>query len=165
MFFFVHFKCFFYINLSKQTLPIWIIKENDANSCKMSRQNYFSNYNFRQSVTSYSEVLLVKTNLKASFILFVCPMYFKQSTYLEAAICNYEIGEHESQRFLVFHLKKWYFVTKIVLTYCEKNCSNDQEKTFEIRGRSPRICKTFEVTTTIYSNSEMSVHFLKQNAF
>ena len=23
--------------------------------------------------------------------------------------------------------KKWYFVTKIVLTYCEKNCSSDQE--------------------------------------
>jgi hypothetical protein len=29
---------------------------------------------------------------------------------------------------------KWYFVTKIVLTYCEKNCSSDQEKHFEIRG-------------------------------
>ena len=23
--------------------------------------------------------------------------------------------------------KKWYFVTKIVLTYCEKTCSSDQE--------------------------------------
>ena len=30
--------------------------------------------------------------------------------------------------------KKGYFVTKIVLSYCEKNCSTDQEKTFEIRG-------------------------------
>ena len=27
---------------------------------------------------------------------------------------------------------KWYFVTKIVLTYCEKNCSSDRKKTFEI---------------------------------
>ena len=24
--------------------------------------------------------------------------------------------------------KKWYFVTKIVLTYSEKNCSSDEEK-------------------------------------
>ena len=31
-------------------------------------------------------------------------------------------------------LKQWYFATKIVLTYCEKNCSSGQEQTFEIRG-------------------------------
>ena len=33
--------------------------------------------------------------------------------------------------------KKWYFVTKIVLTYCEKNCSSDREKLlkFEAEGR------------------------------
>ena len=24
-------------------------------------------------------------------------------------------------------IKKWYFATKIVLTYCEKNCSSDQK--------------------------------------
>ena len=31
----------------------------------------------------------------------------------------------------------WYFVTKIVLTYCEKNCSSDREKLlkFEAEGR------------------------------
>ena len=38
-----------------------------------------------------------------------------------------------------FHLiiKKLYFVTKIILTYCEKQCSNDQEKfwKFEAEGR------------------------------
>ena len=34
-------------------------------------------------------------------------------------------------------IKKWYFVTKIVLTYCEKNCSGDREKLlkFEAEGR------------------------------
>ena len=34
-------------------------------------------------------------------------------------------------------VKKWYFVTKIVLTYCEKKCSTDQEKLlkFEAEGR------------------------------
>ena len=32
---------------------------------------------------------------------------------------------------------KWYFVTKIVLTYCEKKCSSDREKLlkFEAEGR------------------------------
>ena len=25
-------------------------------------------------------------------------------------------------------MHKWYFVSKIVLTYCEKNCSSDREK-------------------------------------
>ena len=32
--------------------------------------------------------------------------------------------------------KKWYFVTKIVMTYCEKNCSSDREKLlkFEAEG-------------------------------
>ena len=31
----------------------------------------------------------------------------------------------------------WYFVTKIVLTYCEKNCSSDREKLlkFEAKGQ------------------------------
>ena len=34
--------------------------------------------------------------------------------------------------------KKWYFVTKIVLTNCEKNCSSDREKhlKFEAEGRA-----------------------------
>ena len=28
----------------------------------------------------------------------------------------------------------WYFVTKIDLTYCEKNCSTDQEKLFKFEA-------------------------------
>ena len=34
-------------------------------------------------------------------------------------------------------LEKWYFVIKIVLTYCEKSCSSDREKLlkFEAKGR------------------------------
>ena len=46
-----------------------------------------------------------------------------------------------------------------------KNCSSDWEKTFEIRGWRLRICKTFKITRTIYSHSEMLVQFWKQNAF
>ena len=48
---------------------------------------------------------------------------------------------------------KCYFVTKIVLTYCEKkNCSSDREKLFEI-------------TRTIYSSSERSEQFLLMDFF
>ena len=48
--------------------------------------------------------------------------------------------------------KKWYFVTKIVLTYCE--CSSDREKL-------SRICKNFEITRT----SERSEQFLVTECF
>ena len=34
------------------------------------------------------------------------------------------------------------------------------EENFEIRGWRPRICKLFEITRTIYSNSERSEQFL-----
>ena len=41
----------------------------------------------------------------------------------------------------------WYFVTKIVLTYCEKNCSSNQEKLlkFEAEGREfAKILRSLE---------------------
>ena len=43
----------------------------------------------------------------------------------------------ESTIFNLNEFKDWYFVTKIVLTYCKKNCSSDQEKLlkFEAEGR------------------------------
>jgi hypothetical protein len=53
-------------------------------------------------------------------------------------------------------IKVWYFVSKIVLVI---------EKTFEIRGRRPRICKHFEITRTIYSKSERSEQFLVTECF
>ena len=61
-------------------------------------------------------------------------------------------------------LCNWYFVTKIVLTYCEKKLFQWSRKTFEIRGWKQRICKTFEVTRKIDSNSR-SEQFWYQNAF
>jgi hypothetical protein len=51
-------------------------------------------------------------------------------------------------------LQKWYFVNKIVRTYCEKKCSSDRDKLCRLR-----ICKIFGITRTIYSNSERSEHF------
>ena len=53
---------------------------------------------------------------------------------------------------------KWYFVLKIVLTYCENFFFLFIEK--KIRGWRPRICKIFEITRTIHSSSERSEQFL-----
>ena len=61
--------------------------------------------------------------------------------------------------------KKWYFVTKIVVTYCEKTLFYWLRKTIEIQGWSPRICKYFEITRTICSNSERSEQFLATECF
>ena len=54
--------------------------------------------------------------------------------------------------------KKWYFVTKIVLTYCEKKLLK-----FEAEGRE--FAKMFDITRTIYSNSERSEQFLVTECF
>ena len=64
-----------------------------------------------------------------------------------------------------FKMKKWYFVTKIVLTCCEKKLFYWSRKTFEMRGWRPRIWKSFEITRTIYSNSERSEQFLVTECF
>ena len=40
-------------------------------------------------------------------------------------------------------LQQWYFVTKIVLTYCEKNCSSDQEKLLKFEAEGREFAKFF----------------------
>ena len=50
--------------------------------------------------------------------------------------------------------QKWYFVTKIVLTYCEKELFQWSRKTW-----------VFEITRTIYSYSERSEQFLVTECF
>ena len=52
-------------------------------------------------------------------------------------------------------VNQWYFVTKIDLTYCEKKLFQWPRKTFEIRCWRLRICKIFEITRTIHSNSRL----------
>ena len=59
----------------------------------------------------------------------------------------------------------WYFFIKIVLTYCEKKLFWWLRKTFEIRGWRLSIFKNFEITITIYSNSERSEQFLVTECF
>ena len=41
-------------------------------------------------------------------------------------------------------IRKWDFVLKIVLIYCEKKCSSDQEKLLRIWGWRPRVLRSLE---------------------
>ena len=59
------------------------------------------------------------------------------------------------------NLKKWYFVTKIVLTSTvRKNCSSDREKLLKFEAEGREFAKILRsVTRTISSNSEKSTSF------
>ena len=49
-------------------------------------------------------------------------------------------------------VRYWYFVTKLFLTYCEKNCFSDQEKLlkFKAEGREfAKFCKFKQIFTYI----------------
>ena len=53
--------------------------------------------------------------------------------------------------------QQWYFVSKIVLPFCEKKkCSIDLEKLLKFDAEG----KNVEITRTIYSNSERSEYNL-----
>ena len=60
---------------------------------------------------------------------------------------------------------KWYFVTKIVWTYCKKKLFKWSRTTFEIWGWRARICKVLEITRAIHSDSEKSGQFLVTEGF
>ena len=60
--------------------------------------------------------------------------------------------------------KNWYFVPKIVLTYCEEKNVQVIKKNFW-NSRLKRICKHFVITRTIYSNSERPEEFLVMEWF
>ena len=54
-----------------------------------------------------------------------------------------------------------YFVSKIVLTYCEKKVfSSDREKLLKLEAEGQEFAKflRFEIPRTIYSNSKSSIH-------
>ena len=57
----------------------------------------------------------------------------------------------------IFFKKIWYFVSKIDLVI--------EKKYLKFRGWKPRICKIFEITRTIFSNSERSEQFLVTECF
>ena len=55
----------------------------------------------------------------------------------------------------------WYFATKIFLTYCEKNCSSDQEKRLSFEAEGLELQKFL----TSLEQFIRIVQFLKQTAF
>ena len=61
----------------------------------------------------------------------------KKSFFIPVA--QKEINYHTRKKTILSHkeTKQWYFVTKIVLTYCEKKNSSDREKLlkFEVEGQ------------------------------
>ena len=66
------------------------------------------------------------------------------------------------------------FIILPSMVFCYQNCSDllweeivlvIAKKTFEIQGWRPRTCKNFEITRTIYSNSERSEQFLVTECF
>ena len=55
--------------------------------------------------------------------------------------------------------KKWYFVIKIVLTYCEKNCSTDREKLLKFEAENREF-------SNLLRSLDQFIHTLKgQNNF
>jgi hypothetical protein len=80
--------------------------------------------------------------------------------YMSSKILKLTVGLCELSQ-----AKKWYFVTKIVLTYCEKKMFKWSRKTCKIWSWRPRIFKIFEIIRTIYSNIKRSEQFLVTECF
>ena len=43
------------------------------------------------------------------------------------------------EKCLTMMIKEWYFVTKIVLTYCEKKCPSDQENVLKFKAEGQKF--------------------------
>ena len=61
-------------------------------------------------------------------------------------------------------METWYFVTKIVLTYCEKKNLVIEKNFWNSRLKTENLQKFFEIIRT-YSNSERSEQFLVTACF
>ena len=92
---------------------------------------------------------------------------FDQCSLLEKVVIEPKYGKSIYERIII---KK---STCEEMVFCYQNCSDLlweklfylSRKTFEIRGWRPRICKSFEITRTIYSHSERSEQFLVTECF
>jgi hypothetical protein len=87
------------------------------------------------------------------YILITC---LHQSWY---SVCDCFLEKKNSFR------EKSYLFTIIVVTNCKKKMFQWSRKTFETRGWRPRFWKNFEISGTIYSNSERSEQFLVTECF
>ena len=65
-------------------------------------------------------------------------------------------------QFTRFSLRNGILLPKLFWPTVKKKCFGDREKT---RGWRPRICKIFEITWTIYSNTERSEQSLVTESF
>ena len=66
---------------------------------------------------------------------------------------------------LVLSAKNGILLPKLFWPTVRKKCSSDWKNLFEIWGLRPKICKIFEITRTIYSNSERSEQILVTECF
>ena len=57
---------------------------------------------------------------------------------------------------------KWYFVTKIVLTYCEKKCCSDREKLFKFEAEGREFSKCFPFLTVGQNKFGNKVRFKRR---
>ena len=69
-------------------------------------------------------------------------------------------GFNSQLKFKNFWLKRT-FVSKTT----RKNCSSDREKLLKVEDEGREFAKKFEITRTIYSNSERSEQFLATECF
>ena len=101
-----------------------------------------------------------------------CQRRFNRTRFFEVSK-NPDIFFKERRIYYVFDfflnfkiIQKWYFVTKIVLTNCEKNCSSDREKLLKFEAEGPEFAKILRsLEQFIYSNSERSEQFLLTECF
>ena len=56
-------------------------------------------------------------------------------------------------------------LSKLFSPTVRKNCSSDQEKLLKFEAEGREFAKFFEITRTIYSNSERSEQFLVTECF
>jgi hypothetical protein len=57
--------------------------------------------------------------------------------YHDLSVC----GHHPNCLLLFLKSKNWYFITKIVLIYCEKKCCSDQENILKLKAEDREFAK------------------------
>ena len=62
-------------------------------------------------------------------------------------------------------MRKWNFVTKIVLTYCQKNCSSDQEEILKFEAEGREFAKILRSLEQFIQTMKGQNNFWKQNTF
>ena len=62
-------------------------------------------------------------------------------------------------------MQQWYFVTKIVLTYCEKKCSIDREKLLKFKAEGREFAKNFKSLEQFFQTVKGQNNFWQENAF